>query len=141
MKAIKLDCGHTISGMVDETDVCPICVDPSSWSRAPEMGTGKRYNAGKPPLDLIPAKAEVEEAKVWGAGAAKYGRHNWLGGMPYSTVIGSLQRHLNAIKSGEDYDPETGALHAGHIRCNAAMLIEFLDRPELDDRYKVKVGR
>jgi hypothetical protein len=48
--------------------------------------------------------------------------------------LSCLQRHLCAIKSGEDIDKESGQPHAAHIRANAAMLIEFMGREDLDDR-------
>jgi hypothetical protein len=130
LKTKRFECGHTLTGDLAGNERCERC------EKKPRAGTGKRFNGGKAPLDLIPARAEIEEAKVWGAGADKYGAHNWRGGMPFSIIIGCLQRHLAAIKAGEDIDRESGALHAAHIRCNAAMLIEFANRPDLDDRYK-----
>ena len=59
--------------------------------------------------------------------------------MPYTEVIASAMRHLEAIRLGEDIDPETGLLHAAHLMCNAAMLTEFhYTHPEFDDRVKYK---
>jgi len=55
--------------------------------------------------------------------------------MAWSKIIASLERHLWAIKRGEDYDPETGLLHDGHIMCNAAFLTEYYKIfPQGDDR-------
>lgn len=109
---------------------------PGSKITVPPPERGSRFNQGKAPLELIPAKAETEEAYVWAAGREKYGPWNWQKGMPVMEIIGCISRHLNALKRGETLDPETGRHHAAHIRCNAAMLIEFADRPELDDRPK-----
>ena len=96
-----------------------------------------RDNANKLRYDLIPAKANEEYAKVWTVGAAKYEPRNWEKGMPYTEVIASSMRHLEAIRLGEDIDPETGLLHAAHLMCNAAMLAEFhYTHPEFDDRVK-----
>lgn len=96
---------------------------------------GKRHNAGKLRYDLIPATAEREYAKVLTAGAEKYGDRNWEHGMAWSKVLASLERHLQAIKRGEDYDPETGLLHSAHVMCNAAFLTEYyFTHPGLDDR-------
>lgn len=106
---------------------------PTLFSGDPE---GVRKDDGKPSMGLIPPEAELAEAHVWGYGATKYGLHNWRKGMSITRILSCLQRHLTAIKQGEDYDPETKQPHAAHIRTNAAMLIAFLDRPELDDRYK-----
>jgi hypothetical protein len=103
------------------------------YAKDPE---GVRKDAGKAPMGLIPPEAEEAEAHVWGAGAGKYGQFNWRKGMSLTRIIGCIQRHLAAIKRGEDYDKETGQPHAAHIRANAAMLIAFLGREDLDDRYK-----
>lgn len=96
----------------------------------------KRYDGGKPRYDLIPALAQEELAKVLTVGVEKYGVDNWRKGMKWSKVLASLERHLYAIKRGEDRDPETGLLHSAHIQSNAAFLTEyFFTFPELDDRY------
>jgi hypothetical protein len=39
--------------------------------------TGKKYDAGKPMMELIPPHAEIELAKVLTFGAEKYGPENW----------------------------------------------------------------
>lgn len=97
---------------------------------------GIKHDQEKPMLALIPPEAEEEEAKVWQAGAKKYGLHNFRGGLSYLRILSALRRHTAAIIAGEDYDLETGCLHAAHVRCCAAMLIVFKDRRDLDDRFK-----
>lgn len=100
--------------------------------------SGVKYDANKPMLALIPAEAIEEEGRVWTFGATKYGSHNWLGGIAYLRIISAMLRHTFAIVRGEDVDPESGCLHAAHVRCCAAMLITFhiQGRKELDDRFK-----
>lgn len=96
-----------------------------------------RHNENKLRYDLIPAIAQREYAKVWTMGANKYEPRNWEKGMPWTEVIASAMRHLEAIRLGEDIDPEDGLLHAAHLMCNAAMLAEFyFTHPEFDDRVK-----
>lgn len=97
----------------------------------PQSG-GTKFDNGKPRMDLIPALAEEEEAYVWGFGAQKYGDENWKQGIKFRRIVGAIQRHLNAIKKGEWMDPEHGHQHAASIRCNAAMLIEFIKMGRLD---------
>lgn len=97
---------------------------------------GVRKDTDKAPLALIPPEALIAEAYVWGLGAEKYGQWNFRQGMSYTRIISSLLRHATAISMGEDTDPESGQPHAAHIRANAAMLICFLGRKDLDDRYK-----
>lgn len=84
-----------------------------------------RHNSGKPKLTLIPVIAQIEEAKVWTVGEAKYGRANWEKGFDTVTILDSLFRHVAALLAGQDLDPETGIHHAAHIRCNAGMLIHM----------------
>lgn len=100
--------------------------------------SGKKYDSAKPPMDLIPSEAQLEEARVFGFGAGKYGRFNYCEGIQYTRLIAAAERHLAAIKSGEDVDPESGFKHWAHVRCCMSMLARMeLLHPELDDRYKV----
>ena len=96
---------------------------------------GLRFNTGKTRHDLVPTFAQEQYAKVLTKGAEKYAERNWELGMKWSKVIASLERHLYALKSGEDYDKETGLLHSAHIMCNAAFLTEYYKIfPQGDDR-------
>ena len=100
-------------------------------------GRGLRYNTGKIRYDLIPAKANEEYAKVLTKGLEKYPPNNWEKGMPWTEVIASAMRHLEAIRLGEDIDQESGLLHAAHLQCNAAMLTEYYyTKKEFDNRKK-----
>lgn len=103
-----------------------------------EKGSGLRYNADKPPLELIPPAALESAARVFGYGATKYSAYNWANGMSWQTVIGCLLRHVAAIQKGEDVDPESGELHIGHVLCNAMMLAQYYETYlEGDDRPKM----
>jgi 5'(3')-deoxyribonucleotidase len=96
---------------------------------------GLRFNEGKNRFDLVHPWAHSKMVNVLTAGAEKYSDRNWEKGMAWSKVIASLKRHLNAIESGEDYDPETGELHAAHIACNAHFLTAYYKiYPQGDDR-------
>ena len=99
----------------------------------PEKGI--RFDSGKVRHDLLSPTAINELAKVLTFGAEKYAANNWRKGMAWSRVIGSLERHLNAIKRGEDVDKETGLLHAAHVMCNAMFLADYYKiYPQGDDR-------
>jgi hypothetical protein len=99
---------------------------------------GTKHDQDKPMMDLIPAEAEWEEARVWTFGARKYAAHNFRKGIPVSRIISAAARHLNAIKRGEDIDPESGLPHWAHVRCCMGMLACIMaEHPELDDRYRV----
>ena len=107
---------------------------------------GLRYNKGKNRFDLVHPWSHEQMVKVLTIGAEKYADRNWEKGMTWSNVIASLKRHLNAIESGEDYDPESGELHAAHIACNAHFLTAYYKiYPQGDDRphsylKDVKIG-
>jgi len=96
---------------------------------------GLRFNQGKARFDLVHPWSHEQMVNVLTAGAIKYKDRNWERGMAWSNVIASLKRHLNAVESGEDYDPETGELHAAHIACNAHFLTAYYKiYPQGDDR-------
>ena len=98
-------------------------------------GTGLRYNQGKPRYDLVHTWAHEQMVNVLTAGAKKYAPRNWEGGMEWSKVLASLKRHLAAIENGEDFDKETGELHAAHLACNAHFLTAYYKIfPQGDDR-------
>lgn len=92
--------------------------------------TAKRFNSGKIDLSLLPPKACLEEARVWNHGRVKYGRDNWKklwGEDTINVVMASLLRHAFAVLDGEMRDQESGLYHMAHVRCNAAMIIEYLE--------------
>ena len=94
-----------------------------------------KYDGDKPMVALIPPRALEAEARVWSYGARKYSSWNWTKGIVFSRIVSAMLRHTLEIMKGNHIDPETGEYHAAAIRCNAGMLIEFLEptRTELDD--------
>lgn len=100
-----------------------------------QESSGLRFNEGKARYDLLPKFAISQMAAVMTYGANKYAPRNWEKGMSWSKVTSSLSRHLAAIELGEDYDKETGLLHAAHVMTNAAFLTEYYKiAPQYDDR-------
>jgi uncharacterized HAD superfamily protein len=98
-------------------------------------GTGLRYDQGKLRYDLVNADAHKGMVEILTFGAQKYAERNWERGMKWSKVISSLKRHLAAIEAGEDFDVESGKLHADHIACNAHFLSAYYRIfPQGDDR-------
>lgn len=83
----------------------------------------KREKLHVAPYDLVPFQEITDAyARVAEFGAKKYGPWNWAKGLPRVQLLGSLLRHAFAYLRGEDYDRETGLLHADHILWNAAAL-------------------
>lgn len=99
--------------------------------------TGVKFDSDKPRMDLLDPSFTVGVAEVLTFGAQKYAANNWRKGMEVTRLISAIHRHLAAIQSNEDIDPESGLPHAYHIACNTMFLQWMLDnKPEKDDRYK-----
>lgn len=97
---------------------------------------GERFNEGKLRWSLISWKALEPMVRVLMFGEEKYSSHNWKGGLKYTEVCESLQRHMNAFLEGEDNDPESKISHVGHMMCNVMFLsYMYLFRKDMDDRY------
>ncbi|MDZ4686694.1 MAG: dATP/dGTP diphosphohydrolase domain-containing protein [Planctomycetaceae bacterium] len=76
---------------------------------------------GKCPMPLTLPVAERAIADVLGHGAAKYGPWNWRSeSVGLMTYVGAIMRHANAIRAGEDIDPESGLPHLAHIMAKRA---------------------
>lgn len=90
---------------------------------------GIKYDNGKPEYGLLPPFALEEVAKVLTFGAQKYDRENWKKVDELERrYFDAAQRHLWAIKRGEDRDPESGLHHLAH----AATCLLFLLESELN---------
>jgi hypothetical protein len=91
--------------------------------------TADRHNQGKVDLTYLPGEALEQEARVWEFGASKYARDQWRKLWGEDTIrvcMASAMRHMVAINSGELHDPESGLPHAAHVRCNMAMILEYM---------------
>jgi Domain of unknown function (DUF5664) len=98
--------------------------------------SGKKFDAGKPDLSLIPLSALEEEARGFMLGAEKYGRYNYCAGLEATRLLAAALRHIHAVLQGDDLDPESGAHHLGHARCCLAMYLETRRLGTLkDNRY------
>jgi uncharacterized HAD superfamily protein len=100
-------------------------------------GGGLRFNKGKLRYDLVEPRAYRDFVEVLTDGANKYYDRSWELGFSWTSVLASLKRHIAAIEMGEDYDPESGRLHAAHAACNIHFLNAFYYTfPQGDDRPK-----
>ncbi len=93
------------------------------------MTRAKRYNSGKPPLDLLPLDLMTGLSRVLEYGQTKYGRNNWRQGAPSTEQVASLLRHLQPImdvlnSDAKDglYDTESGLPHVDHMLFNVLSL-------------------
>lgn len=93
---------------------------------------GVKYDTDKLRYDLIPPEASASLAKVLTYGASKYGPDNW---MKVDDVIpryyAAMQRHVEAWRSGEHTDPESGLTHLSHAMACLSFLIALEDGVEV----------
>lgn len=100
-----------------------------------EVG-GRKDDAGKNRVDLLPFVALEDIAQVLTFGAKKYDSWNWTKGIVYSRLLGAALRHLFAWARGQDRDPESGLSHLAHAGCCVVFLLYFEHyRKDLDDRH------
>jgi len=96
---------------------------------------GRKDDADKLRMDLVPVHTINALADVFGYGAEKYTAWNWSKGIAYSRIYAAALRHLTAFWSGEDLDAESGKPHLAHALCCLSMLHGMTAlHPELDDR-------
>ena len=99
---------------------------------------GKKFDAGKPAMELLAPDALLGIATILSYGAKKYDARNWEKGMSWSRIIGGILRHLMAIMVGEDTDPESGLPHVDHLGCGVMFLSAYMKRGiGTDDRGKL----
>ena len=87
-----------------------------------------RFNYGKLQLSMVPPSLAAYCAAPLMYGAIKYERDNWRRGFNWTSIIDSLQRHLDQFKIGEDFDQESKLHHMAHVACNVAFLIEHIEQ-------------
>ena len=84
---------------------------------------GMKFDTGKLLYSLIPPETTKALAEVLTYGAQKYAPNNWIkvenGDIRY---MDALFRHLEAFRSGETHDPESGYHHLSHCLCNIMFL-------------------
>ena len=98
-------------------------------------GAVRDVDNDKPRPDLISPYFKERLGNWLAKGAIKYEPWNWAKGMPMSTVIASLERHIMKFQQGlTDED------HLAGIAANAMFLLDFDERikrgllsPEFDD--------
>ena len=84
-----------------------------------------KFDDEKVRLELIPPSALEAMGKVLTFGARKYADDNWRGVDDIKRYIGAAMRHMEAYRSGEINDPESGMPHLWHLMTNIAFLIEL----------------
>lgn len=90
--------------------------------------SGRKDDAEKIRMELLPPELLEGTAQVLTFGAKKYEDRNWERGMAWSRPFGALMRHMWAWWRGEHADPETGYSHLWHASCCLAFLMAYEQR-------------
>lgn len=94
----------------------------------------------KLPLWLVPGSLTRAAGRALMFGAVKYDSNQWRRGLKFSEVLSALERHVQDMKDGQMYAPDSALLHTDHIGANLAFLTHFLDNAEyqpFNDLYVV----
>lgn len=87
-------------------------------------------------LGLLPAAGKIAGALAMQDGAAKYGPYNWRSTEVNLTIyLDAIERHLLALRDGEDEARDSGVHHLGHIIACASIILDAQETNNLvDDR-------
>lgn len=118
--AVRLDLARgLVAASRDEADE-PIPYRPAE--------PGRKDDAGKPRLELVPPKALLAVGAVLGYGAVRYGAENWRRvEHAESRYLGAALRHVLAHLDGERVDPDSGKPHLAHAACSLLFVLELAE--------------
>ena len=91
-----------------------------------DKSTGWKFDAGKSRYELLPKEALEGVVRVLTYGANKYAPNNWRKVTPIYRYYGALLRHLEAVRTGEWTDTESGLPHLDHAMCCLVFMRELL---------------
>lgn len=90
--------------------------------------------AGRVPMGLFPDTARIAGAMSMWEGACKYGGYNYrIAGVLYSVYLNALDRHIAALRNGEDIDAKSGLPHLWKALACLAVLIDAQECQMLTD--------
>lgn len=134
------DCGADLSGQHTKRTTEEVGLDNKATRKFYEAATGKDTNpkdaiaSTKVPLWLLSPIAKAAWALAQFAGMAKYGAWNWrISGVRTSVYLSAMERHMDAYKSGEEFDPVDGTHHLGNIMACCAILLDAKAAGKLND--------
>lgn len=99
-------------------------IHPNTTGLKTEGNVGRKYDQGKPRMDLIPPKALLEVGKVLDFGAEKQAENNWRH-LQQERLIAAALRHIMHHQAGELLDSETGLQHLTHAITSLLMASEL----------------
>lgn len=100
-----------------------------------ETGAMRQSIGTKIDTDLVPFEMIVAAAVGLGLGEHKYAARNFEKGLSYRSLLNSLERHIKALKDGEERDRDTGIPHYMLIAsCTAMLCHNVMQSIVIDDR-------
>jgi len=117
-----------------------------------DTGAVRDTQEGKGRFDLLPTIAIADLARLFEAGAKKYGDRNWMKGMPLSRYMDSALRHLFKALEGHEDEPHLIQCAFNVLACHQTRqmvragllpaelddvpsLVTNIDYPDVDDDY------
>jgi len=95
----------------------------------------------KVPLWLVPPALTIGAAEGLADGAKKYGPYNYRDiPVQYSVYIEAIERHIAALKDGEDLAQDSQIHHVKHIAAGCAIILDCLGHGNLIDDRKLGPG-
>jgi hypothetical protein len=61
------------------------------------------------------------------------GEGNWKLGLDPKSILDSAQRHLVKMMCDENYDEESGLLHAHHVICNMMFWVHYFNKRDTQE--------
>lgn len=105
-------------GMLTETSTMS-----DTYLASLQPSVGLKFDNDKLLYSLIPPETTKALAEVLTFGAKKYAPGNWkLVENGQTRYLDALFRHLEAFRSGETHDPDSGLHHLAHVLTNVAFL-------------------
>lgn len=108
-------------------DNCAKAIKAAGIKNVIIVGKFMKFDTGKLRYGLIPPSATKALAQVLTYGAKKYKPNNWQEVDDTTRYIDALYRHLEAWRSGEKLDEESGLSHLAHALTNVAFLLHLDD--------------
>jgi len=85
-------------------------------------------------LGLLPAAGIIWGARAMENGAKKYGPYNWREHkVKYTIYLDAIERHLLALRDGEDFSEDANVHHLGHIIAGASILLDAIEWDFVED--------
>ena len=119
------DKGATLYVTHPPCDECLKAIADADITDVRVVGSFMKFDNDKLRYDLVPTETLKALAQVLTYGAKKYKPNNWQQADDHSRYVAALYRHLEAWRSGESCDEESGLSHLSHAITNLAFLQYF----------------